>query len=60
MYLLSIAESSSRKEIFLIVDPRKVYRVSNSIAASPIRKKIFIITERRKFFQVFYRGIAMP
>ena len=59
-YHLSIAESSSRNEIFLIADLRKFYRVSNSIAESPIRKEILIIAERRKFFQVFYCKIAMP
>ena len=58
-YPLSIAESSSRKEIFLIDDMRKFYRISKSVAESPIRKEIFIIAERRKFFQVFCSGITM-
>ena len=58
-YPLSIAESASWKEIFLIADLRKFYQVSNSIAESPIRKKIFIIAKWRQFFQVFYRGIVM-
>ena len=55
MYPLSIAESSCRKDIFLIADLRKFYRVSNSIAVLPIRKEIFIIAEWRNFFQVSYR-----
>ena len=59
-YPLSIAESSSRKEIFLIADQRKFYRVSTSIAEFPIRNEIIIIAERRQFFQVFYCKIAMP
>ena len=59
-YPLSIAESSSQKNIFLIVDQRKFYKVSTSVADSPIQKEIFIIAERRKFFQVFYCGFAMP
>ena len=60
-YPLSIAESSCRKEIFLIAELRKLfYQVSTSIAESPIQNDIFIIAEWRQFFQVFYRGIAMP
>ena len=55
-----MAESSSQKEVFLIADLRKFYRVSNSIAESSIRKEIFIIAEWRKFFQVFDRWIAIP
>ena len=57
---LSIAESSSWKEIFLIAELRKFYQVSNSIAKSPIQREIFIVAEWRKFFQVFYHRIAMP
>ena len=59
-YPLSIAESPIQKEIFLVTDLGKFYRVSNSIAESPIRKEILIIAERRQFFQVFYRGISIP
>ena len=60
-YPLSIAESSCRKEIFLIAELRKLfYQVSTSIVESPIRNDIFIIAERRQFFQLFNRGIAMP
>ena len=55
-----MAESSSQKEIFLIADQRKFYRVSNSIVEPPIRMEIFIIAEWRQFFHVFYHGIAMP
>ena len=58
-YPLSIAESSIQKEIFLIADLRKFYRISNSIAESLIQKDMFIIAEQRQFFQVFYGGIAM-
>ena len=57
--LLSIAELPIWKEISLIADLKKFYRVSNSIAKSPIRKEMFIIAERRQFFQVFYCWIAM-
>ena len=58
-YPLSISDSSSREEIFIIADLRKFCRVSNSVAESPIQKEIFIIAERKQFFQVNYLGIAM-
>ena len=53
MYPLSIAESSCRKDIFLIADLRKFYRVSNSIAVLPIRKEIFIIAGMEEFLSSF-------